>query len=413
MSDLTGLQPLVSALSRAHSDAARTELINNFIIAVAYGARGFPIVEHGHIGAIWLGDGHERNVALAGDFNGFSQTATPMLQPIAGFAFYYCIAEIAEPRTRTLYKIVHSGGTYLADPLARRYGYDQYGQYSLAHADDTTSHLERWPHFASRSHGLAARDVLVYVPAGYASSSKPLRVLYMQDGQNLFDPSAPYGGWRAGQVADAQFSSHAASPFLIVAIPNSAARIDEYTPVTDADGNDIIGGAAACYVAFVVEGIKPFIDTRYRTATGVADTGIMGASLGGLVSVYAAWARPDVFGFAASMSGTMGWGSIELQHRTIMADFHAKPPPSSLHIYLDTGGHDGGLWLDADGDGVHDDNPAAKDNYSENMDFLVTLHDLGFVDGENLTYHWEPGAEHNEAAWSARLCRPFQLFGKP
>ena len=339
-----------------------------------------------------------------------------MVQPVPGFAFYYCIAEIAEPRTRTLYKFVHSGGdggaTYVADPLARCFGYDQFGEYSLARTDDSASHLERWPHFAHKSHGLAARDLLVYVPAGYASSSQGLRVMYMQDGQNVFDPSAPYGGWHAGDIADAQFSSHATAPFLIVAIPHSDARVDEYTPVPDDDGSEIVGGAAACYVAFLADGIKPFIDSRYRTRPGVADTGVMGASLGGLVSVYAAWARPDVFGFASSMSGTMGWGSIALQNRTIMADFRRKPPPRSLHIYLDTGGDDGGNWLDADGDGVHDDNPAASDNYSENRDFLATLHTLGFVDDENLTYHWEPGALHNEAAWAARLYRPFQLFGR-
>jgi predicted alpha/beta superfamily hydrolase len=122
-------------------------------------------------------------------------------------------------------------------------------------------------------------------------------------------------------------------------------------------------------------------------ATGKGATGVLGSSLGGLVSFYAAYREPTVFGHAGSMSGTFGWGE-DLGHDTMM-DLYAAAPPTGVDFYLDSGGTNSC--------------PNGGDNYCETVAMADTLRGLGWVDGTDLHYVWAPGAQHNEAAWAARL----------
>jgi pimeloyl-ACP methyl ester carboxylesterase len=297
-----------------------------------------------------------------------------------------------------LYKFVR-GGVYAADPSARRYGYDQFGEYSLLSHDAQRSHLERWPSFGAGSPTFTKRPLLVYVPP--AGGSAKLPVIDMHDGQNLFDPGAMGGGWGVQGRFDAAIASGAARRAFVVGVPNSSDRFDEYTPSPDnLEGVGAVGGEGSAYVAFLADHIKPFVDGRYPTLRDRANTAVLGSSLGGLISLYAAQRRPDVFGFAGSMSGTCGWGSIGARNPTIVDLYQQKLP---VDVYLDSGGDDGGGCFDGDGDGLRDDNPEADDNLCETLDLRQRLLNLGWREGSDLTYRLAWGQPHNEAAWGARL----------
>jgi hypothetical protein len=104
--------------------------------------------------------------------------------------------------------------------------------------------------------------------------------------------------------------------------------------------------------------------------------------------MYIAWLHPDVFGHAASMSGTFGWGTIGLDNDT-MADLFAATPPDGVVIYVDSGG--GGPC------------PGGEDNYCPTLELADLLRDLGWTDEVDLFYRFDAGAQHNEAAWAARF----------
>lgn len=400
ISDLDRLRALVAALPGAADDTARKALVDTFFHDVAY-AGGFPIVEGGQLGVAYYDDAAQGGAfTLAGDFNGWDASALPLVQPVAGFPFYDLITPVAPPAARSLYKLVHDGTTYLADPHARRFGFDQYGQYSLLAADATTSHLERWPDVAAA--GLAPREVDVYVPAGYVGGTAHYPVLYLHDGQNLFDPAGPYGSWKAGDAADQGIASGAIRPVILVGIWNTAARMDEYTQTTD-DIPDHVGGEAAQY-AQLVDGVVALVDARYRTLADAAHRGVLGSSLGGLVSAYLAVVRPQTFGFAGSMSGTFGWGSIGASdHNPTLMELAAANPPTGTRFYLDSGGGPGSGCVDSDHDGVDDDTADAADNYCETLDFRATLVAHGWTLGDDLVYAYVANATHDEASWAARL----------
>lgn len=220
----------------------------------------------------------------------------------------------------------------------------------------------------------------------------------MHDGQNLYDPDAIWGGWHVDDSSDAAIRDDGLDPFLVVGIPHSTARMDEYTHVEDSIDGDLLGGRADEYGRFVVEGVLPFVRERYAVSTDRQDTAILGSSLGGLASLYLAQQYPDSFGYAGSMSGTLAWGTFGLSNPTIL-DVYWDAPPEQLDIYLDSGGDS-----DARCDGIHPAEPGtSQDNYCANIAIRDLLQSEGWTDGEDITYRWDQGAEHDEAAWASRL----------
>ena len=196
--------------------------------------------------------------------------------------------------------------------------------------------LERFP-FESKILG-NTREITVYLPAGYDErEDRRYPVLYMHDGQNLFDPHRAYvpgNHWKLQEAADAAIFERTATPMIIVGIDHTgAARIDEYTPVKDPKHSG--GGRAADYARFLIEELKPAIDTRYRTLTDAEHTAVGGSSLGGLVSLSLALKHPDVFGRAAVMSPSVWWGERAILNE--VDAFDAKPP----RMWLDIGGREG------------------------------------------------------------------------
>ncbi len=314
---------------------------------------------------------------FAGDYDAWA--GTPMTQD-QGFS--WLVLPVVDGNH---YKFTN-GYTYSADPWARAYTYDSYGEISLVRPSD--AHLDRY--FAVGDANNEARTLRIWVP------SEPVeRVLYVHDGQNLFDPDAFWGGWH--------LQDSALPGMLLVGIDNTFARMDEYTHVQD-DIGQLVGGAGDAYADFVENTVRPLVKARYGEPGKV---GTMGSSLGGLISLHIADRNPGAWDFAASLSGTLGWGSIGLNNETLIERFAAHGH-QNVALYVDSGGF--GTCFDSDNDGIEDDDPNAGDNYCENQQFLGVLQAAGYVDGVDLTGYWEPNAEHNEAEWAARVWRPLSAF---
>jgi hypothetical protein len=371
-SDASGDEALLRAAIAGSADAATA-------LAEVARSGGLPVeTEAGFLFACLCGSG---DWSLAGDHEGW--VGQPMER---SGALSWIEVDIAAP-DGSLYKFT-DGDTWTADPLGRRYGYDEYGEHSIVRA--SAAHLERW--YAVDGFGLAARDLQVFVPRDGAFT----HALYAHDGQNLFDPDAFWGGW--------QLQDRVPDGILVVGIDNTADRMDEYTHTTDLIHGTTYGGKADDYADLVGEIVRPLMEEAYGTPAVV---GTLGSSLGGLVSFHIALAQPGEWDFAASMSGTMGWGSIGADNPT-MIDRYRDAGHGATALYLDSGGE--GDCFDSDGDGVEDDDPSASDNYCENIQLRDVLADVGYSFDVDL-WHWhEPGAAHNEYAWGARVGLPLSLF---
>jgi predicted alpha/beta superfamily hydrolase len=153
------------------------------------------------------------------------------------------------------------------------------------------------------------RVITVYLPPSYASGNRFYSVVYMQDGQNLFNDEEAFGGtsWRVGDTIDRMPIYKQA---IVVGIHNGEVdRIDEYTPFK----RNKQGGKGADYLRFIVETLKPFIDNNYRTLTPPEHTWLVGSSLGGLISLFGGLLHPSVFGKIGVMSPSIWFNPKILQ----------------------------------------------------------------------------------------------------
>lgn len=209
-------------------------------------------------------------------------------------------------------------------------------------------------------------------------------MIYLQDGQNLFDPEESFAGsWRV----DIAMDQAAAKGFegIAVGIPNAGEdRLVEYSPFDDPEGGP---GRGSDYVTYMAETIKPLVDARYRTIPGRGTTGVAGSSMGGLISLFAFFARPDIFGAAAAMSPALWYAD-----RAIFGLVEAAPFQGG-RIYLDVGHLEG----------------------EETLRDAHRLRDLllakGYRKGEQVRYVEDHAGGHEEAAWGHRIraALPFLL----
>jgi len=225
-------------------------------------------------------------------------------------------------------------------------------------------------------------DLIVYLPPTYkAEVDRRFPVLYMQDGQNLFDPETsfiPGNYWRMGETADALIEAGAIEPMIIVGIYNvGVKRIDEYTPVED---KRLGGGQADAYGRMLVEELKPFIDQQYRTLPGAENCGMGGSSLGGLVTLYLGLRYQAVFSRLAVISPSVWW-----RNRTILKTVAALPNKPELRIWLDIGTKE---------------STRAVPDVRALRDALIKK---GWQLGQDLAYFEAEGAEHTESAWADRV----------
>jgi len=153
------------------------------------------------------------------------------------------------------------------------------------------------------------RTIRLYLPPNYSTGGL-FPVIYMHDGQNLFDNATSFAGeWKVDEILDSLYTYRGFSAIVVAIYNDEKERINEYSPwKNDSLG---IGGDGDKYVKFIVNTLKPFIDRHYRTLSGRENTAIMGSSMGGLISLYAALEYPDVFGKAAIFSPSL-WFSPKM-----------------------------------------------------------------------------------------------------
>ena len=228
------------------------------------------------------------------------------------------------------------------------------------------------------------RDILIYLPASYYKTDNPFPVIYMHDGQNLFDPMTSFAGeWGVDSaLARAPRKGRRA---IIVGIPNAGIdRIREYSPFEDSRSG---GGDGEAYLAFLNDTVKPLIDARFRTDPSTAATGIVGSSLGGLISLYAFFRHPGRYGFAGALSPAL-WFAGGAIFRTVESAGYVRG-----RVYLDVGTREGQGTLA---------------NAREMRDQLLSNR---YKRGRDLMWVEDKGGMHNEAAWGRRLrgALPFLL----
>ncbi|MBI4816340.1 MAG: phosphonate ABC transporter ATP-binding protein [Deltaproteobacteria bacterium] len=228
---------------------------------------------------------------------------------------------------------------------------------------------------------LNGRRVWVYLPPGYSAQDPSVRypVLYMLDGQNVFDANTSFSGeWEVDEALEALIPTGEVRPLVVIAVDNGgAARLDEYTPWQGDDLGQLVGGGGEAHLQAFRDVLLPWVDSTFNTLTGPENTGFSGSSLGGLMSVYAAYAHSDVFGRIGALSPSVWWAN------EMLVDFVAGLPKPPVVLWTDMGTAEGDLG------------PFQR--------LRAELLSDGFVEGQDLTAIEVAGAAHNEQAWAARM----------
>jgi predicted alpha/beta superfamily hydrolase len=231
------------------------------------------------------------------------------------------------------------------------------------------------------------RDLLVYLQPSYARGDRRYPVIYMHDGQNLFDRATSFGEeWEVDQTLEEASSEGLEA--IVVGIPNTPQRLDEYSPFRDRRHQQ--GGQGDAYLDFLVDTVKPIVDRDFRTRPERESTGIAGSSMGGLISLYAFFSRTKTFGFAGVMSPALWFGA-----RGIFR-YVKERPHTPGRVYLDIGTNEGSEAL------------------SDARRMKRLLEEKGYRDGHDLLFYVEMGGGHNERAWARRLRHSLHfLLGAP
>ena len=265
------------------------------------------------------------------------------------------------------------------------------------------------------------RKVTVWLPSSYRPGGPRHAVLYMHDGQNLFDPETGYGSmeWKIDETLDRLIAENKVRPTIVVAIWNTPKRLREYVPskafahlppaymdrVRGLYGGDPLSDG---YLKFIVRELKPLIDRKYHVRTGRADTVIMGSSMGALISLYAIDEYPKVFGAAGMVSthwplmiSAEGKSLSDADFRTVSSAFErylapALPSPGTHRLYFDHGSE----TLDAN-----------YARYQARIDRIVARR--GYRQGVNWLTRSFPGQAHNEISWASRVEIPLRFLLPP
>jgi predicted alpha/beta superfamily hydrolase len=222
------------------------------------------------------------------------------------------------------------------------------------------------------------RDLYVYVPAVSVPVGTGYSVIYMQDGQNLFDPAMSFAGtWGVDEAL--RWASRRGLDAIVVGIPNMGeARLAEYNP---------FGKAGDRYLDFVIHTVKPLVDAQFPTLPDRGHTGIAGSSMGGLISLYALFRYSESFGFAAALSPSLWFAGGAL------LDLVARAPRVPGRLYLDVGMREG----------------------EHNVALGRRLRDLllakGYEAGRDFRWVEDKDGVHHESAWGRRFRQalPFLL----
>lgn len=235
------------------------------------------------------------------------------------------------------------------------------------------------------------RRVWVYLPPGYEDNAKRYPVLYMHDGQNLFDPKeSSFGVWHVGEAMERLFEKHESDGVIVVAPDNGGAnRLNEYSPFHDPEHN--AGGAGAAYMDFLVNTLKPYVDENFRTRPEREYTGIAGSSMGGLISLWGGLAYPETFSKIGAFSSAFWFANRKLfDHVRDWGKNGTLRRAGSTWVYLDVGGREG-----------HDPQ-TEKTQVHDTIDMYYLLQELGIPDDETKLV-LDAKATHSEPEWARRF----------
>ncbi|HEX2090845.1 MAG TPA: alpha/beta hydrolase-fold protein [Longimicrobiaceae bacterium] len=232
------------------------------------------------------------------------------------------------------------------------------------------------------------RDIFAYLPPSYGSGERRYPVIYMHDGQNLFDRATSFGEeWEVDQTLEA--AAEEGLEAIVIGISNlGEKRLDEYSPWEEPKHG--AGGRGDDYLAFIVETLKPVVDRDFRTLPEREHTGIAGSSMGGLISLYGFFHRPETFGFTGVMSPALWYGERKI------FDYVEAAPFTGGKIYVDVGTREG------------------REELADVRRLRDILVEKGYRKGKDFLYVVEMGGAHNEQAWARRLRQEMQfLLGAP
>jgi predicted alpha/beta superfamily hydrolase len=233
------------------------------------------------------------------------------------------------------------------------------------------------------------RDVIVYFPPSYQENTLKsyADVLIMHDGENLFNDSTSFGGiaWRCQDTVDALIASGGMREIIIVGLYNTAGRIDEYTYSYDA--SVMGGGKGDLYLDFIEAQAIPWIRNNLRI-TANAKLGIMGSSLGGLISCYAGWTRPSIYSVAGCISSSFWWNNEDFNNTVLNKPRKTESNPQTV-FYLDSG-----------------DQGEGQDDKVQTVTVRTHFESLGWTLGRDLFYYLAKGGSHNEKSWGERFYVP-------
>ncbi len=241
--------------------------------------------------------------------------------------------------------------------------------------------------------GVAPRRVTVYLPPGYdRARPQPYPLLVALDGQTM--PQ-----WRLAETLDELVVAGAIEPVVVVAVPASPERIEEYGTAGQLDFAGR-GRHARAFQDLLVGEVLPWVRENYHVAAAAAGTGIFGASMGGLGAFDVAWRQPQMFGFAGIFSGSLWWradnSSVATQQASRIAHRRVRETEirPELRLWFQAGTRDENA--DRDGNGVID---AIQDT----TELIEELAAQGFRRGTDVVYHESAGGEHHESTWARAL----------
>jgi predicted alpha/beta superfamily hydrolase len=230
-------------------------------------------------------------------------------------------------------------------------------------------------HKQLRGDSIPDRDLIVWLPPDYEKNkNRRYPVIYMHDGQNLFDPGTSSFGvdWQMDETCDSLIRNGVIGPVIVAGICNSAKRMTEYTPGKNGDA----------YMNFIIKIVKPLVDATYRTLPDRRNTYVGGSSAGGTISFMLAWNHSEIFSKAFCLSP-----AFKIQNIDVITDvtrYNGKK--KKVRFYIDNGGK--GL----------------EERLQPGVDEMVkSLETKGYRRGKDLFLISAPEAEHNEAAWAKRM----------
>ena len=224
------------------------------------------------------------------------------------------------------------------------------------------------------------RDIIVWLPPSYSSSSKKYPVIYMHDGQNLFNPSTSFSGydWKVDETISHLISKKLIQETIVVGIYNTKERLKEY---------NLFHSQGSKYASFLIHELKPYIDENYRTLADGNHTAVIGSSMGGLCSFQLLMKFPKVFGKAACMSN-----SFWIDDRAIFDFIQTHEVPDYNKLYIDCGLKE-------------------KELIDDNAKMCSIMKEYSNDSDKFCCYFSEEG-RHNEFDWAQRLHIPLKfLFG--